>query len=86
MAKKGKESLLELCNRATILGNSISVRMLEYLSTVKSQPHGFRELAVDFLDICRILWSIEAGLSEASRTKNQFPIDMVQAGSKKDGA
>ena len=74
--KKGKEGLLDLCGRATILGNSISVRMLEYLSAVKEPPHGFRELATNFLDICRVLYSIEAGLSEASRTHSQFPNDM----------
>lgn len=81
--KKDKESPLELCSRATVLGNSISVRMLEYLSTAKSHPHGFRDLAGDFLDICRILWYIEAGLTEASRKHNQFPVDMVQELNKK---
>lgn len=81
--KKGKESLLDLCARATELGNSISVRMLEYLSTVKHQPHGFRELATNFLDICRVMWSIEAGLTEASRTGSQLPADMQQELDKK---
>lgn len=81
--RKGKESPLELCTRATLLGNSISVRMLEYLSTAKSPPHGFRDLATDFLDICRILWSIEAGLTEASRRHSHFPEDMVQELDKK---
>ncbi|KIW95692.1 uncharacterized protein Z519_04277 [Cladophialophora bantiana CBS 173.52] len=81
--RKGKESLLDLCGKATTLGNSISVRMLEYLSTVKEAPHGFRELATNFLDICRVLCSIEAGLSEASRTHSQFPNDMQQELDKK---
>lgn len=81
--RKGKESPLELCTRATLLGNSISVRMLEYLSTAKSPPHGFRDLAANFLDICRILWSIEAGLTEASRRHSHFPDDMVQELDKK---
>ncbi|EXJ66932.1 uncharacterized protein A1O5_10127 [Cladophialophora psammophila CBS 110553] len=81
--RKGKESLLDLCGKATTLGNSISVRMLEYLSTVKEPPHGFRELATNFLDICRVLCSIEAGLSEASRTHSQFPNDMQQELDKK---
>jgi len=76
--KKGKESLLELCERATTLGNSVSVRMLEYLSTVKNQSYGFRALANEFLEICRILWSIEAGLKDTSRTHNQLPGDMIQ--------
>ncbi|GKT91130.1 ankyrin repeat domain containing protein [Colletotrichum tofieldiae] len=75
---KPKESVLDLCTRATLLGNNISVRMLEFLTNVKHQPHGFRELANDFLDICRILWSIEAGLSEASRTHQEFPADMIK--------
>ncbi|KAK5196880.1 hypothetical protein LTR99_000762 [Exophiala xenobiotica] len=74
--RKGKETLTELCTQATNVGNSISVRMLEYLGTVKHQPHGFRELACDFLDISRILWSIEAGLTEAARSHTKFPQDM----------
>ncbi|KAJ9634266.1 hypothetical protein H2204_006343 [Knufia peltigerae] len=81
--KKGKETLLELCTMATNVGNSISVRMLEYLGTVKHQPHGFKELACDFLDISRILWSIEAGLNEAGRSQTKFPQDMVQELEKK---
>lgn len=82
MAPK-KESLIDLCTRATNLGNSVSVRLLEYLSTVKHHPHGFRELATDFLDISRILWSIEAGLLESSRSHNQLPSDMVKELDKK---
>ena len=81
--KKGKETPLELCTRATVFGNSISIRMLEYLSTTKNIPHGFRELATDFLDICRILWSIEAGLTEASKKHNSLPADMIQELDKK---
>jgi len=83
--KKGKESLLDLCTRATSQGNTISVRMLEYLSTVKEPPHGFRELATNFLEICRILYSIEAGLSEAMRSHSQFPNDMQQELDKSSG-
>ncbi|KIW17124.1 hypothetical protein PV08_04315 [Exophiala spinifera] len=81
--KKGKETLLELCTMATNVGNSISVRMLEYLGTVKHQPHGFKELACDFLDVSRILWSIEAGLNEAGRSQTKFPQDMTQELDKK---
>jgi ankyrin repeat protein len=57
--------------------------MLEYLSTVKSRPFGFDNLAFDFLDICRILWTIEAGLSECSRTHQKFPQDLLQELDKK---
>ncbi|KAG7105136.1 Elongation factor 2 like protein [Verticillium longisporum] len=77
-ASKPKDSVLDLCTRSTLLGNNISVRMLEFLTTVKHQPHGFRELAESFLDVCRHLWSIEAGLAEASRTNQEFPSDMIQ--------
>jgi hypothetical protein len=81
--KKGKETLLDLCNRSTAQGNTISVRMLEYLSTVKEPPLGFRELSVNFLEICRVLYAIEAGLQEASRAHSQFPQDMQQELDKK---
>lgn len=74
--KMEKESLLELCTRVTELGNSISVRMLEYLSTTRNYPHGFRELATDFLEICRNLWPIEAGLTEAIRLGSSFSIPL----------
>jgi ankyrin repeat protein len=77
-SKSKKDSVLDICTKATLLGNKISVHMLEYLSTVKNHPHGFDTLAHDFLDICRILWSIEAGLNECSRTNQIFPPDMVQ--------
>ena len=84
--RKGRETPLELCTRTTLLGNSISVRMLEYLSEAKTLPHGFRELATDFLDICRILWSIEAGLTEAGRRHHPFPSDMILELNKKFGS
>ncbi|KAL8420406.1 hypothetical protein RB594_003262 [Gaeumannomyces avenae] len=75
---KSRAALLELCTKATLMGNNISVRMLEFLSSVKHQPHGFKNLAQDFLDICRILWAIEAGLSECFRAGQHFPDDMVK--------
>ncbi|EXJ90959.1 hypothetical protein A1O1_04066 [Capronia coronata CBS 617.96] len=82
MAPKKKESLLDACARATTMGNIVSVRMVEYM-TVKHQLHGFRELATEFLDLSRILFSIEAGLNEASHSQNQFPPDMIQELDKK---
>lgn len=81
--RKGKETLLELCAIATNQGNSIAVRMLEYLGIVKHQPTGFTQLATDFLDVSRILWSIEAGLTEAARTHTAFPADMTKELDKK---
>lgn len=73
-----KETLLELCARTMLLGNSISVRMLEYLSSARTLEHGFTELANDFLELSRTLWAIEAGVSEASQTNHRIPFDMNQ--------
>lgn len=66
MAPRRKETAIELCDKATVLGNTIAIRMLEYLSTVKNHVQGFGELATEFLDVCRILWAIESGLSDAN--------------------
>ncbi|KAF2793621.1 ankyrin [Melanomma pulvis-pyrius CBS 109.77] len=77
MAPK-KETSLALCTRLTGLGNGIAIRMFEYLSTSKHQVHGFQSLATEFLDLSRTLWSIEAGLTDATYKRNQLPSDMVQ--------
>jgi hypothetical protein len=75
--------VLDHCNKATILGNKISIHLLDFLSTIKQHPQGFNELAHDFLDVCRIMWSIEAGLNECSRTHQDLPADMLQELDKK---
>ncbi|EFX00162.1 ankyrin unc44 [Grosmannia clavigera kw1407] len=77
MAKTKEAGALEACNKVTLLGNKISVHMLEYLSTVKHHPDGFEQLTREFLDICRILFSIEAGLSDSADSGRRFPPDMV---------
>ncbi len=76
---KQKETLLQQCQRAVHLGSSISTRMAEFLGEVKSkqQPRGFRELGLEFLDTCRIITSIEVGLSEFLKTTQQFPPDVL---------
>jgi len=71
------ETALGLCHKATVLGNKISIHMLEFLGTTKHQPHGLEELARDFLELCKIMWSIEAGLTEFKRTGQQFPNDVI---------
>lgn len=65
------------------MGNKISIHMLDFLSTVKAHPHGFVELANEFLDLCRIMWALEAGLTECTRTNQQFPAEMIQEMDKK---
>ncbi|KEF50969.1 uncharacterized protein A1O9_12975 [Exophiala aquamarina CBS 119918] len=75
--RRHKESSLDLCARATTLGNTISIRLLEYISTVKNRPHGLVELASEFLKICQTTWSIETGLKEAKRVNATIPATMV---------
>lgn len=78
MAPRKKEAAVDLCDKAVVLGNSIAIRMLEYLSTVRHQVQGFRELATEFLDVSRILWAIESGLrSTSGDSKNNIPADMT---------
>lgn len=71
------ESVVSLCHKATVLGNKISIHMLEYVGTVEKHGHQFDELAHDFLETCRIMWSLEAGLTECSRSNQRFPHEMV---------
>ncbi|KAK6369962.1 hypothetical protein LTR64_005201 [Lithohypha guttulata] len=71
--------LLELCQRATNLANINSTRTVEYLTASKShQTHGFRGLAINFLEVCQTLWPIQAGLLEAARAEDQLPIDVAK--------
>ncbi|KAK7747396.1 hypothetical protein SLS53_001650 [Cytospora paraplurivora] len=77
MAPRKKETPLELCEKATVLGNTIAIRMLEYISTVKHQVQGFGDLAADFLEVCRLLWAIQSGLGEAVHRQHAVPADMT---------
>jgi len=71
--------LLELCQRATNLANTNSTRIVEYLAASKGhQTHGFRELAINFLELCQTLWPIQAGLLDASRTEDQMPAEVAK--------
>ncbi|KAI1630940.1 ankyrin repeat-containing domain protein [Biscogniauxia mediterranea] len=71
------ESVLGQCHKATVLGNKISIHMLEYLGTVEKHSYHFDELAHDFLETCRIMWSLEAGLADCSRNHRKFPNEMI---------
>ncbi|KAJ4424447.1 hypothetical protein N0V82_000969 [Gnomoniopsis sp. IMI 355080] len=78
MAPRKKDTAIALCDKAVALGNTIAIRMLEYFSTGRHQVQGFRELANEFLDVGRILWSIETGLkSSAADSKQKLPADML---------
>jgi ankyrin repeat protein len=52
--------------------------MLEYLSTAKQPIQGFEGLAREFVDLCQVLWSIEAGVGEATKGDSRFPIEVSQ--------
>ncbi|KAB8072723.1 ankyrin repeat-containing domain protein [Aspergillus leporis] len=83
MAPSAEDVVFAISAQATQLGNRISVRMLDYLSTVNDIPDGFRELSKVFLDTCRALWTIEAGLSESAGANRPLPRIIMQEVEKK---
>ena len=68
-----EESLLRTVSSTTVLGNSISLKMVDFLDHVKDQPAGFRDLGLDFLNISQILNSLEDSLKEHFKTRQPFP-------------
>ncbi|KAJ8116919.1 hypothetical protein OPT61_g1768 [Boeremia exigua] len=79
MAPPKKETSIQLCQRVTTQGNTISIRMLEYLGTSKNAIPGFEALANEFIELCQTLWSIEAGLTESAKTpRNAIPVEVTQ--------
>jgi hypothetical protein len=78
MAPARKETSVELCLRVTAQGNTIAIRMLEYLSSAKHAIPGFQALATEFLELCQVLWSIETGLTEAGKIRSAIPVEVTQ--------
>ncbi|KAF3041418.1 hypothetical protein E8E11_003696 [Didymella keratinophila] len=79
MAPPRKETSVQLCQRVTTQGNTISIRMLEYLGTSKNAIPGFEALATEFIELCRLLWSIEAGLTESAKNpRHAIPVEVTQ--------
>ncbi|KAH9883621.1 ankyrin repeat-containing domain protein [Xylariomycetidae sp. FL2044] len=75
-ADKFYMSALEHCNKATVLGNTIAIHMLEYLNnSTTASSENVDQLAHDFLQVCRLIWSIEIGLT---RTRMTLPPEMCQ--------
>jgi hypothetical protein len=68
-----EENLLRTVSSTTVLGNSISLKMVDFLDHVKDQPAGFRDLGLDFLSISQILNSLEDSLKEHFKTRQPFP-------------
>jgi ankyrin repeat protein len=53
--------------------------MLEYLGTSKHAISGFEALANEFIELCRLLWSIEAGLTESAKSpRHAIPVEVTQ--------
>jgi len=66
--------------KATLLGNNISVRLVDLLTTSRNRPAGLNKLAQLFLEICRVLWSIETGLAEATKRNTAREADENKVG------
>jgi hypothetical protein len=67
------DSLLKITNETTVLGNTISIKMVQFINEVKDQPAGFQNLGLDFLGISQILNALEERLKEHFKTKQPFP-------------
>ncbi|KAJ5531306.1 hypothetical protein N7527_004699 [Penicillium freii] len=80
---KPEETICTISALATQLGNQISVHMLNYLSTTNDLPDGFRELSHTFLDTCRMLWAIEAGVTELASANRSLPDVIIEEVEKK---
>ncbi|KAJ6111644.1 hypothetical protein N7523_007705 [Penicillium sp. IBT 18751x] len=78
-----EEAIRTVSALATQLGNQISVHMLNYLSTTHDLPDGFRELSHTFLDTCRTLWAIEAGVTELAAANRALPAVIIDEVEKK---
>ncbi|KAJ6059949.1 hypothetical protein N7444_002881 [Penicillium canescens] len=83
MTAKSEEAICSVAALATQLGNQISVHMLKYISTTKDLPDGFRELSHTFLDTCRTLWAIEAGVTELAAANRVLPEVIIEEVEKK---
>jgi hypothetical protein len=67
------DALMRTVIASTTLGNTISLKMVQFLNEVKDQPVGFRDLGHDFLAICQILNALSESLDEHFQTKQPFP-------------
>lgn len=83
MSTKPEEVIISISALATQLGNRISVHMLNYISTSKDLPDGFRELSHTFLDTCRTLWAIEVGVTELTAANRALPAVVIEEVEKK---
>ncbi|RCI10484.1 hypothetical protein L249_4451 [Ophiocordyceps polyrhachis-furcata BCC 54312] len=74
---KAQAQCFELCHKIAAAGDAVAERMAEYSSIVKHPPFGFDGLANELLDVCHILFYIEAGLDEAVDNVHPLPLEMI---------
>ena len=78
MPLNDRDSLLERLVRTTELANNIAIRMVDYLQITKGQTHGFREVAIVFLEVCQTLWPVQRGLLNGSHGDAALPTEVIQ--------
>ncbi|KAI5927387.1 ankyrin repeat-containing domain protein [Camillea tinctor] len=78
VADRSQQTALGHCHKATVLGNMIAIHMLEYITTVTHRHEDLERLAHDFMDVCHIMWSVEAGLVECTQSHQTLPLEMTQ--------
>jgi hypothetical protein len=76
MAPHKQNPLLELCTTSITLGNSVAVKLLEYLSAVTDPPNGFNKVATEFLAVSACIIPAKKGLTELVRASTQLPSDV----------
>ena len=74
---RAADTVLSSCHKATVLGNKIAIHMLEYLGTVEKHSSQFDDLALEFMDTSRIMWALEAGLTECTKNGQRLPAEML---------
>ncbi|RDA85895.1 hypothetical protein CP532_2706 [Ophiocordyceps camponoti-leonardi (nom. inval.)] len=74
---KAQAQCFELCHNIAAAGDAVAERMAEYSTVVKHPPFGFDGLANELLDVCQILFYIEAGLDEAVDNVHPLPLEMI---------
>ncbi|PFH56984.1 hypothetical protein XA68_15674 [Ophiocordyceps unilateralis] len=74
---KAQAQCLDLCHNIASAGDAVAERMAEYSTVVKHLPFGFDGLANELLDVCHVLFYIEAGLEEAVGNVHPLPLEMI---------
>ncbi|QIW96656.1 hypothetical protein AMS68_002174 [Peltaster fructicola] len=77
---KLRGSVLELCTSTAALGNNIAVHILEYMNIARSQPFGFKEAAIELLEVGRLLVTARAALGATSQSRAPSALESQELG------